>query len=140
MQKFSALERAYTIKFQPHLVSKPPSEFLGSPQHFDQWAIADCDKISKAYDTEFSPAKDGENYLLPNPASIAQANEVLAPCLNDQSFAHKAIEVGQNLWSTGAIPGALDDSVETVLTSGNRLRTQLGHYQGAMFYFEGEWF
>jgi 2-hydroxychromene-2-carboxylate isomerase len=140
VQKLAALDAVYSVTFQPHLASKPASEFLGSAQHFDQWAIADCDKVCSAYGTEFSPSRDSEHYRLPSQANIDKANAILVACLSDSSFADRAIEVGHLLWSNETIPGEIDNGAATVLTKGNRLRSELGHYQGGMFYFEGEWY
>ena len=36
--------------------------------------------------------------------------------------------------------GGAEGSLQERQSSGNNLRNKLGHYSGAMFYYEGEWY
>jgi 2-hydroxychromene-2-carboxylate isomerase len=136
VQKLDQLKAHYNLPFQPHLVSKPEAAYLGSSAHFDKRALDDVTSVAGDYATLFAPSID-----LPGPEGIDQANQALALDLNEERFAQTAITVGTALWANRPIeiPGGTHASATAVL-EGNELRQTLGHYQGAMFYFDGEWF
>ncbi|MEM9621596.1 MAG: DsbA family protein [Pseudomonadota bacterium] len=136
VQKLDQLRAHYQITFQPHLVSQSEPSYQGSADHFTHWARADAVSVAADYQTNLP-----ENLQPPEPTQIAQANAVLAHHLDSDEFANKAIEVGHALWAGQPINGesAQGDGAPQV-EEGNALRTRLGHYQGAMFYFDGEWF
>jgi len=139
VQKLDLLRARYDLLFQPHLVSKPNVSYQGSAAHFDQWARQDCLNVAQDYGTEFEPT-----LKTPSSESINRANDVLAGYLAQLEFAEIAIELGTNLWKnqaieTPALASAAPNGMQAV-SNGNALRESLGHYQGAMFYFDGEWF
>jgi len=139
VQKLDQLRARYQIKFQPHLTSAPSPAFQGSAQHFNQWALRDALSIAADYQTEFPPAATP-----PALEQVRLANTTLAAHLNRDDFATTAIAIGHDLWA--GTPNASTDSrqpahlAEQAVQAGNRQRNKFGHYQGAMFYFEGEWF
>ncbi len=136
VQKLDELNKRYTLNFEPHLVSKPEDKFQGDANHFETWALRDAISVAPDYATNLSPASKA-----PTAASVVQANQVLAPHLDSTEFAKVAIEVGTGLWTGEHSDGDNNSQNATAaLAEGNALRTSLGHYQGAMFYFEGEWF
>ena len=136
VQKLDELKSSYDLEFQPHLVSKPDDAYQGSAAHFDRWAWRDAQSVAADYGTEFAPAID-----IPLPGAVAAANASLAAHLNSEDFAQAAVQIGHALWTQQALdePGDVAAGVQA-LGRGDELRRALGHYQGAMFYFEGEWF
>ncbi len=77
-----------------------------------------------------------------SPTTVEAANRVLAAHLDVDDFARVATEVGQSLWQNKLVDVG-DHSVSGAIQAikqGNATRQALGHYQGAMFYFDGEWF
>ena len=140
VQKLDELKRRYNLKFEAHLVSKPEDKFQGDANHFETWALRDAVSVAPDYATDLSPASKA-----PTGAGVTRANQTLAAHLESTEFAKVAIEVGTELWTrpgTGENnTGDTNSQAATVaLGAGNALRAALGHYQGAMFYFEGEWF
>lgn len=136
VQKLDVLRARYRLAFEPHLVAAPGAAYRGSDAHFDAWALADALHIADCYHTEFQPALEA-----PDSDAVAQANAVLAPVLSEDSFAEQAFIVGQALWAGQAIADTGDGAAgKRAIAQGDALRAQLGHYQGGMFYFEGEWF
>ena len=134
VQKLDALREAYDIPFRIHLVSKPADSFLGSSEHFDTWALRDAQSIAQDYGTVFNAS------CTPQSASVQTANNMLAPLLDAPGFAETAVATGEALWSGRLQPAnGVGKGVEAVRT-GDALRDKLGHYQGGMFYFDGEWF
>ena len=136
VQKLDQLSTTYDVRFQPHLAGKPGAEYQGSAAHFDQWARQDCVSVARDYNTEFVPEID-----IPNAELVTLANGVLATHLDHDDFASTAMQIGTSLWSDQRIEASHDTRAgEQAIREGNALRQALGHYQGAMFYFEGEWY
>ena len=136
VQKLDELKEHYNLPFRPHLASKSAAAYQGSSAHFDHWARIDAESVAEAYGTIFSPSTDS-----PDVAAVALANQTLVPHLNKDAFAQTAIDLGEALWANQPIQTSSDkQSAETALHQGNELRQRLGHYQGGMFYFDGEWY
>jgi len=138
VQKLDALKSRYNLRFEPHLVSKPDAEFQGDAKHFEIWALRDAISVAQNYGTDLSA-----NSKAPDAATVAWANQQLAPHLASTEFAQSAIELGTALWTGSQSNEGTNTQTAaavTALAQGNALRHELGHYQGAMFYFEGEWF
>ena len=140
VQKLDPLKARYALKFQPYLVAKPEAAYQGSAMHFDQWALRDAQSVAADYDTVFSPTVE-----TPATNTVGIANQVLAAHLEQDNFAQVATAVGNALWNAEPINTAdysdlSADQGEIAVSKGNKKRHALGHYQGAMFYFDGEWF
>ncbi len=134
VQKLDALKAAYGLPFDVHLVSGPAAAFQGSSEHFAAWALRDARSVAGDYGVTFA-AK-----ALPQPSSVDQANDRLAPHLDAADFAAQAIAVGEALWSGALRPGDSVGAGRDAVRRGDALRERLGHYLGGMFHFEGEWF
>lgn len=136
VQKLEPLAERYAVDFQPHLVSMPEASYQGSAPHFQRWALSDARSVAGDYQTEFSPSIES-----PAADEIQKANQILATKLTLPDFVPAAVETGSALWGGQPLPDSDSDAPGTnALQQGNALRQQLGHYQGAMFYFDGEWF
>lgn len=136
VQKLDQLKARYDIAFEHHLVSSPEAEYQGDAQHFLQWARRDATSITGDYGTRFAPTID-----TPSKQDVAAANQALAAHLDHADFASIAAETGQALWSGEYIKASVSTAAgEQAVQRGNAMRRALGHYQGAMFYFDGEWF
>lgn len=136
VQKWNALTSHYSIPFKPHLVDPPAAEFQGSSQHFSTWARLDAQSVASAYGTHFEPGIEA-----PSVDGVLRAQTILAQHLDKGDFADAAMQIGQALWAGDALRTTPDGaSAKTALETGNALRKTLGHYQGGMFYFDGEWF
>ena len=136
VQKLDQLRQRYDLPFVTHLVSPPDAAYQGSTTHFAQWAVQDAAHIATDYGTEFAPAMP-----TPNAQAIGHANQTLAGHLNQADFAQVALQLGRDLWAGNEPAQQRTRSMgEDALVQGTQLRRELGHYQGAMFYFDGEWF
>ena len=136
VQQLDRLKARYDLPFEPHLASIPRPEYQGDARHFSHWARRDAASVAEDYGAEFAPTVDA-----PPEQAVAAANQLLAAHLDRADFASIASETGHALWSekpldsTGGV-----DSGERAVREGNARRRALGHYQGAMFHFDGEWF
>ncbi len=136
VQKLDELRDAYNIPFQVHLVSQPPGVFLGSAEHFDQWALVDAASIADGYGTSLP-----DSLREPDAAEIERASDVLAMHIDSDDFADVAVRIGEALWRGAAITeqpstGSGAKAIET----GNAIREKMGHFLGGMFCFQGEWY
>ena len=136
IQKLNLLRQRYQVDFQPYLTSKPDPQFQGSQAHFDVWARRDAQSVAADYGTVFAPKVDS-----PEPRVVQAATARLSEHLTQDDFAAVAFEMGEALWRGHPIEGSQDLALGTTTVQlGNAKRKNLGHYQGAMFYFDGEWF
>ncbi len=135
VQKLDALRAAYELTFVPHLVSAPEPAYRGSAEHFDGWALRDAASVAEAYATSFP-----DTAMAPAAEATESANALLAAHLEDDRFASVATEVGEALWSGKPIQTGTRSDGRRAVERGNALRRSLGHYQGAMFHFDGQWY
>ncbi len=139
VQKLDAFRAAYPLPIKVHLCSQPDADYLGNSERFDGWALRDASSINHGYKLSFPVAASA-----PDPAAVRAANDALAPLLGRDDFASTATQIGTALWSGSAgdalNTGGNGSGGEAAVASGNSLREKLGHYAGAMFYFEGEWY
>ncbi len=135
VQKLPELTKQYTVEFQPYLVSQTGPAYQGSAPHFKQWALLDAQHIAEAYGTHFTPTGKP-----PAADAVRQANNRLAAHLKQDDFAARAVEVGHAVWRNQPLDTDRTTGGQTAVREGDHLRRKLGHYQGAMFYFEGEWY
>ena len=136
VQKLDSLRQRYRLAWQAHLVTPPTDTYRGSADHFDTWARRDAQSIAADYGVSFAPERN-----TPDATLIERANGVLAGCLASDEFAAVATDVGQALWADGNLAREGDaHAARGALESGDQLRGSLGHYQGGMFHYDGEWY
>lgn len=132
VQRLDDLRRRYDLPFEVHLTSPAADAYRGDAVRYAGWSLVDAASVAPGYGVDFpEPAK------APDPASVHAAALELESRVSGDDFAGYAIAVGQALWS-----GRYDRSADaaSVFEPGNRLRARLGHYAGAMFHFDGEWY
>lgn len=144
VQRLAALAERYAIAFVPHLVTSEAPAYRGDAGRFDPWALADARSVAACYGVEAPPgATDVE------PPGAERTASLLAPLVEDAgegeasavaAFAAAAVDAGRTYWSGSAGSGAASARTQVLLAEGDALRRSLGHYQGGMFHFEGEWY
>ncbi len=136
IQKLDLLRDRYDLAFQPYLVSKPDPQYQGNSDHFEHWGLRDAVSVAADYGTHFSPSITSIST-----DRLREANQILACGLQRDDFAKTAFEVGTSLWQNEPLaPSAHTNEGKEAIHAGNAQRAELGHFQGAMFYFDGEWF
>lgn len=130
VQVLDALRDAYAVRFIVHLVSGPGDAFQGDTDRFTSWAHRDAADVAPFYGLD-APGVE------PLPADVRHTiGSRLAALSDDEAFAQQALEMARDAWA-GSVNGT---PTTPAFEAGNQLRERLGHYFGAMFYFEGEWF
>lgn len=144
VQRLAALADRYAIAWVPHLVAGEESAYRGDAARFDPWALADARSVAACYGVE-APAVAGGVELVGAEGTAS----LLAPLVDDAAegepravaaFAAAATEAGRAFWAGEAPNGGSSGRAEALVAEGTALRRRLGHYQGAMFHFEGEWY
>jgi len=135
----------YRIALVPHLVPAPDAGAAPEPQRLVDWSLRDAFDLASALKLESPPWQ-----MAPEAGAVAQAQFALAGISDPVSFADTAADIRQAFKRQAELqPTDLDlfnlditatGSAEAALNDGKTLREALGHYLGAMFYFEGEWY
>jgi 2-hydroxychromene-2-carboxylate isomerase len=144
VQRLAHLADRYAIAFVPHLASGAEGAYRGDAGRFDPWALTDARSIAACYGVEAPADAAGAD-----PAGAEGTASLLAPLIDDAArgdpaavaaFASAALDAGRAYWAGEASVGAASGRAAALLAEGSALRRRLGHYQGAMFHFEGEWY
>ena len=134
--RLAPLAERYGVVVRPWLVSAPEDSAAPERDRLNAYALRDASRLAREYGLAFPP-----DAARPSPQALATAQAALAAALPTDGFAAAAVAVGEALWS--GRPIAAPDSaatVEAALAAGDAERRRLGHYLGAMLYFEGEWY
>lgn len=131
-QMLGRLLSAYAVRVAVHLVSPPDSGAAPEAQKLAAFSRRDAALLAAAHGLSMplGPA--------PNPGQIAAAAFALSALKDARAFAEQAPQIGELLWSGALSEGA--SPAANVFQRGDALRAKLGHYLGATFQFEGEWY
>jgi 2-hydroxychromene-2-carboxylate isomerase len=143
-QALPELLARYDVTLVPHLVGPPPDAAAPERERLADFARRDAADVAPGYGLAF-PA----DARAPTPESVELAARTLAPAIAAGSFARLAARAGTALWrgdrpqleALAREAGVTDLAAARVaVEAGSRLRAELGHYLGAMFFYGGEWY
>jgi 2-hydroxychromene-2-carboxylate isomerase len=138
-QRLAAFASRYDVDLACHLVPPPDGAAAPQPERLAAYARRDAARLARRLGLAFP---DGAT--APAPDSLRDAQGALAQSLADGRFVDVAPTVLQALWSGTVLSRSLGrasaESTAQALAEGEALRRRLGHYLGAMFHFEGEWY
>jgi 2-hydroxychromene-2-carboxylate isomerase len=134
IQKLDALRGCYSLPFEVHLVSGAGDAYRGDASRYPTWALNDAASVAGAYGVSFPPVAK-----TPSTGKSRAAEQALAALIDREDIASSAVRLGEQLWLDEVEPVVSSEPCAEVI-AGNDLRAQLGHYAGAMFYFDGEWY
>ncbi|MGV0035018.1 MAG: DsbA family protein [Candidatus Azotimanducaceae bacterium WSBS_2022_MAG_OTU7] len=132
VQKIDALAARYKVKFEFHLAGSPTDQEQGDATRFPGWALRDARSVAADYSTELPQTVDQIDSHQVDPAE-----SYLSQYLTNPGFTREAIAIGHRLWSGDPID---ELPASSAAVEGSALRRKLGHWLGATFYFEGEWY
>ena len=138
IQTLERLQDRYLVEFEYHLVSRAGDQYFGDAKRYPIWSLHDAADIASYYGLEFP-----HDAKRPSADQVMRANRRLVERSGATNFPEIALEVGRELWNGRAIDTyhiATEEDAEVILEKGDKIRARWGHYSGAMFYFEGEWF
>jgi 2-hydroxychromene-2-carboxylate isomerase len=132
-QALPALLERYGVDIVPHLVPPPSHAAAPEGEKLASYSRKDASLLAAMHGLSFAGRRE------PDPARVAAVADHLADLKSPQAFAAAAVELGTSLWSGAGILPAPGDGAAAI-AEGGALREKLGHYLGATFYFEGEWY
>jgi 2-hydroxychromene-2-carboxylate isomerase len=132
-QLLPALAELYDVEFVPHLVPAPVPAAAPEAARLAAYALKDAALLASVHGLTF------EGKRTPDEVAVRAIAGYLADAPTVQVFAQQAIELGNALWNGASINPTAEDG-QAALARGAALRQRLGHYLGATFYFEGEWY
>ncbi len=136
-QVLSELQARYDIDLKINLVNEPEDEMAPERLALQAYSRRDAAKIAPYHGLKFT-----ESAQQPSDASLKLARRTLAASSN---LTKVAAEIGDAYWNDDTdrldrIAMVSEDQTDRIFREGTKLRAQLGHYLGATFYFEGEWY
>ena len=138
LQGLLALQDRFELRFQLYTLWQFEEAMFPEPELWRQWAQQDAARIARLYG--FVPP--GQQAPPAEAESAAAAIALLDAEETDDSL-QAAVQVMTRLWASadGREPGAeLDEHQQARLAENEKRLRDLGHYQGSMVYYLGEWF
>jgi 2-hydroxychromene-2-carboxylate isomerase len=132
-QVLPALLERYEVDIVPYLVPPPSHAAAPEGERLAAYSRKDATLLAAVHGLSFAGTR------APDPDRVAAVADHLADLKSPQAFAAAAVEFGTSLWSGAGISPATGDGAAAI-AQGGALREKLGHYLGATFYFEGEWY
>ena len=131
------LKANYDIELHIHLVGKPIDEVVPQRLALEEYARKDAANISTFHNLEF---KDIGQQPSAEILKMAQKAFVASTDLPNDTE-----KIGQSFWKNNIdalkkMNLASEEKVNHILEIGDQTRKKYGHYLGAMFYYEGEWY
>jgi 2-hydroxychromene-2-carboxylate isomerase len=136
VQRLDALAAAWDVELAAHLVPPATGAWLGDAERHPRWALTDARDVAPFFGVEAPGAAPPD----PDACLVAAARLAQAP---PSRFGALALELGRELWRGGGLPApspAQRADGEAALARGAARRERLGHYAGAMFFFDGDWY
>ena len=136
-----AFQAKYRVQLVPHLVPAPDASAAPEQQKLRDWSCLDADRLalSLALTTpDFSKQ--------PSAPAVSAAQAAAVKILSRPAWAAELLELSTALWHgeyahpAGQGPAEASVAAREALSRGAALRRRWGHYLGATFYFEGEWY
>jgi 2-hydroxychromene-2-carboxylate isomerase len=138
-QVLAPLAQRYGVEVRPWLVPPPDDSAAPERARLTAYARRDAPRLAAAYGLRFP-----DHAAPPAADAVRLAQRAIAAALTAPDFAARTVAVGEALWAgdtaglAASAPVAADAT--DVLAEGEARRRELGHYLGAMFHFDGEWF
>ncbi len=130
----------YDVELTCHLVPAPIEAAAPEREKLARWALRDAALLAFVNGLDI-PTKAA----LPSDEMTDLANRALTAALDGGAFLSEAVKIGAALWSNdkatlSSLTLAIPEAAKTQQDQGQALRLSLGHYLGATFQFEGEWY
>jgi 2-hydroxychromene-2-carboxylate isomerase len=135
LQALVQLKERYRVRFQLHTVWRLDDDMFPEPALWQAWAQQDATRLSSLYD--FTPPDR------PDPPAQAELEtatvRLLAAEANPRALS-EALEVFRELWAfkTSGSTNGLPEAAR--LAENEAMLRRLGHYQGSMVWYLGQWF
>jgi 2-hydroxychromene-2-carboxylate isomerase len=139
-QVLARFAAAHDISLVPHIVPAPADNAAPERERLTAWSIRDAATLAARLGLDWPDAP-----VRPDADMTALADAALAKA-SAEAFAATAVSVGKALWHgdraglAAMAAGSSPEETAAALKQGAELRESRGHYLGATFSFEGEWY
>ena len=136
-----AFQAKYRVQLVPHLVPPPEASAAPEQQMLREWSCLDADRLARSLGL-MTPNFSQQ----PSAPAVAAAQSAAVKLLSQPAWAAELVQLSGALWHGGTNthpeqgPAEASLAAREALASGAALRQRWGHYLGATFYFEGEWY
>ncbi len=140
-QALTALAARYRVVIKPWMAPPPDDSAAPDRERLRRYALRDAPRLAAAYGYAFPAGAEP-----PAPDDVSLAQRALLAAMSSGASAERAPRIGSALWSgdratlTEFAQGVTQEAAQATTASGGAERRRLGHYLGAMFHFEGEWY
>ena len=135
LQALTELQKNYRVRFRIHTVWRLDDDMFPEPALWRTWAQQDATRLANLY--EFTPP---DRPTPPSETELASAAAQLVSAEKTSDALTTALSVFEQLWhsTTGETTGGTPD--EATLSGNEAMLRRLGHYQGSMVWYLGDWF
>ncbi len=135
VQVLAEFQNRYDVDLVPMLVGPPPDSAAPEREKLMAYARLDAARLAQAH------GLDAPNVMIqPSSELLDQATSALAKTISQGRFVEDAAKISAALWRGDSISTEPAFDAQPMIRSSNETRERLGHYSGAMFYFEGEFY
>ncbi len=139
LQALQEVSGRFRIRYRFHTVREQPDDMFPEPGMWTDWARKDASRIARLYGLTATDRAD-----TPSPEELSAVEQRLLEQEDGDHYLTCAIRAMTRLWSTGEAPEPRPvqqpEALGERLQANEQLRQKLGHYQGSMVYFRGDWF
>lgn len=148
----------YRVTVIPHLVPPPDPGAAPEPEKLADWSLRDAADLARGLGLSPMPWRQhpsteaiqaAQSLLVDSqdPLAFAAAAEQIRTAFDQvsvqtpaQASAQTPAQAQASTQAQALTPSASAEAVQQALLAGQKRRQELGHYLGASFYFEGEWY
>jgi len=137
-QALVQLAARYDVEVRPYLVNPPEDWAAPERERLKAYARLDSARLADRSGLTFR-----HSGLQPSDEDIRRARGLLAAEVTSDGFLHKAVALGEALWSGAAVSSPtpeLEAAGEVAAAEGDARRKTLGHFMSAMTCYGGEWY
>jgi 2-hydroxychromene-2-carboxylate isomerase len=145
LQTLGRLTERYKIKLTPVLVGPPELSAAPEREKLTSYGRIDALRLAKAFGLSCPISTEHG----PDQTLVGLAQRGLIAAIQAGTFIELAPKISTALWLGDAkaleqimksLPSVSAQQASAAVEAGNARRTRLGHYLGAMFYYEGEFY
>jgi 2-hydroxychromene-2-carboxylate isomerase len=135
LQALTQLQEHYRVRFRLHTVWRLDADMFPEPALWRAWTQQDATRLARLYD--FTPP---DRPTPPSETELTSAKARLLAAEKTPEALTTALDVFEKLWSSTIDEATSITPDEAGLSENEAMLRQLGHYQGSMVWYLGDWF
>jgi len=135
LQALMQLQKTYRVRFRVHTVWRLDDDMFPEPGLWRAWAQQDATRLANLYD--FTPP---DRPTPPSETELTSATARLLAAEKASEALSTALKVFEQLWRSTTVEAAGGPPDEATLSENEAMLRRLGHYQGSMVWYLGDWF